>query len=54
MRGRDPLAHDPAGDRDELEVDVRDAFAGDAARDGVDGLGPAGFVHELFEIRRHG
>jgi hypothetical protein len=48
--GRNSLAHDPAGDRDELEVDERDAVGVDAAADLFDLLLPAVQFDETFEV----
>ncbi len=51
--GRDPLAHDPTGDRDELEVDEGDAVGVDAAADLLDVLVPAVLFDETLEVGGH-
>jgi hypothetical protein len=48
--GRDSLAHHPAGDGDELEVDEGDAVGLDAAADLLDLLLPAILFDEAFEV----
>ena len=54
MDGRYAFAHHPTGQRDELEVDVRDALVFDAPHDPVDLVGPARRADEAFEVCRHG
>ena len=51
--GRDALAHDPSGDRDELEVDVGDALGLNAPGHLVHRLAAAVAVHVALEVRRH-
>ena len=53
-RGDDALAHDPAGDRDLLEVDVADVLLLDQARDLLDALAPPRGAARLLERRGRG
>jgi hypothetical protein len=52
--GRDALPHDPAGDRDELVVDVLDPLGVDAPADVLHELVAALGADEAFEVGRHG
>ncbi len=53
LGGRYPLSHHPAGDRDELVVDVRDALVVDPAPDLLDAFVAPVLGQESFEICRH-
>ena len=53
MGRRDALAHHPAGDGDELEIDVGDAVGVDLARHLRDAIAPPVGRQELFELSGH-
>jgi len=52
--GRHALAHDPAGDRDELVVDVADALGINLCADALNRVGATIGGNEPFEVCAHG
>jgi hypothetical protein len=50
---RNPLAHDPAGDGDELVVDVGDALGVDPLPDVLDGVCTSVGIDEALQVGRH-
>src|SRR5215475_10147117 len=54
MVRRHALAHDPAGDRGELVIDVGDSLGIDFRPDALDLIGAAIGRQEPFEVGRHG